>query len=366
LDCFFSASGVLEVVVIEKVKSLLEGAIEQHVFPGCTVGIMVNGKKLKRAFGRFTYDADAEMVTDDTVYDVASITKAVPVSCLALKLIENGEIAIDDRLIDLLPDYTGNYRQYITFRHLLTHTLDFGFRLSSFRHLTGDRLMEKILSAPLESAPGSVYSYANGTSILLGMAIERRMGMALDEAAQRTFFTPLGMQQTTFHPEKIDMNKVAPSEYDPWRKRMVRAEVHDESAFALHPTIVGSAGLFSTAADLLKFASMLVNDGSAYNRRFFKTETVALMHTNCCPVGGTLTGLGWELAQPAFMGKRCSAATFGKTGFTGCSMVVDPERKAAVVLLSNHVHPERQSDRLIINKVRGGLADIVFEAVTAG
>ena len=355
----------MEVVVIEKVASFLEEAIERRVFPGCTVGIIVKGKKWKRAFGRYSYDAGALPVTDDTVYDVASITKAVPVSCLALKLIEGNGIALDDRLIDILPEYTGGYRQYVTFRHLLTHTLDFGFRLSSFRHLTGDRLMEKLLSAPLQSPPGSVYSYANGTSILLGLAIERRMGMTIDEAAQRIFFSPLGMFHTTFHTGRLDAGVVAPTEYDPWRKRIVRAEVHDESAYALGPAIVGSAGLFSTAADLLKFASMLISKGLAHNRRFFRAETVERMHTDYCPVEGGRTGLGWELVQPSFMGMRCSEATFGKTGFTGCSMVIDPQRKSAVVLLSNHVHPQRTSDRSVINSVRAGLADIVFGTADA-
>jgi CubicO group peptidase (beta-lactamase class C family) len=356
----------MEADVIEKVRSFLENAIRQRVFPGCSVAIMVNGKKWKRAFGHYTYDADAQPVTDDTVYDVASITKAVPVSCLALTLIENGEIALDDRLIDILPEYSGGYRQYITFRHLLTHTLDFGFRLSSFRHLTGDRLMEKILSSPLQSPPGSVYSYANGTSILLGLAIERRMDMPLDEASQRTFFTPLGMFATTFHPDRIDRQRIAPTEYDAWRKRVVRAEVHDESTFALHPTIVGAAGLFSTASDLLRFAAMLLNRGNAYGRRFFKPETIERMHTNFSTADGMQTGLGWELGQKSFMGSRCDAATFGKTGFTGCSMVISPSHSAAVVLLSNHVHPHRNADRAVINSVRAGLADIVFDTAGTG
>jgi CubicO group peptidase (beta-lactamase class C family) len=349
--------------MIDQATVYLENAIKHRVFPGCSIGIIAFGKQWCRGLGKFTYDEGAAEVREDSVYDVASITKSVPLGCLAMMLIERGAIGPDDRLIDILPEFTGGYRASISIRHLLTHTLDFGFQLSAFRHLNGDELMKLILSAPLRSEPGRVFSYANATSILLGLVIERTAGLPLDKVADNLLFRPLGMERTTFFPEVFDAAEVAPTEYDSWRGRMVRAEVHDESAFALRPKAVGSAGLFSTAPDLLKIVAMLLAGGSYAGRNILSPETIAAMHSNGCPVAGACTGLGWELNQSSFMGKKCGSATFGKTGFTGCSMVIDPMRKAGMVLLSNHTFPERHNDRSLINDVRSGLADLVFTLV---
>jgi CubicO group peptidase (beta-lactamase class C family) len=185
--------------------------------------------------------------------------------------------------------------------------------------------------------------------------------MPLDVAADHYLFKPVAMRRTTFHPELIDKENIAPAEYDSWRRRIVCAEVHDESAFSLLPRVVGSAGLFSTSPDLLAFIAFLLHEGSFSDMTLFKAETVAAMHTNMLPASaGMTTGLGWELDQP-FMGKLRSGQTFGKTGFTGCSIVVDPTRKTGVVLLSNHIFPHRRNDRSIINEIRAELADIVFK-----
>ncbi|MBN1306856.1 MAG: beta-lactamase family protein [Chitinispirillaceae bacterium] len=350
--------------LVAKVSAYLEDAVNRRVFPGCSAGVIAGDCRWCGSFGKLTYEPASDSVSEETVYDVASITKSLPVSSLALTLIEKGVLNCDDRLIDTVPEFNGGYRQEITIRHLLTHTLDFGFRLSAFKHLSGSELLAKILSAPLRRAPGSTFSYANATSILLGLSVERLSGRPLDEAADGCFFKPLGMRRTTFHPERLAAGAVAPAEDDPWRGRVVCAEVHDESAFALRPRIVGSAGLFSTAPDLLKFAAMLIDKGTAGGKRFFLPETIGMMHSNALAAGGNgCTGYGWELAKRSFMGKRCGAATFGKTGFTGCSIVVDPGRKTAIVLLSNHTFPRRRRDRSLINEVRAGLADIVFEAV---
>lgn len=346
--------------MIDKITGFLENAIERHVFPGCSVAIIANKQRWCGSFGAYTYEPGSQRVLTDTIYDVASITKAVPVSSLALKLIGEGMTGMDKPLIDLVPEFTGGYRESITVRHLLTQTLDFGFRLSDLKHLGGEAVLNAILAAPMRSAPGEVYSYANATSILLGLFLERLTGVPLDEAAQFYLFGPLAMESTTFHPDRFDSAKIVPTEDDPWRGRVIRAEVHDESAFLLRPGIVGSAGLFSTASDLLSFAAMLLSGGTVKGKRLFSPDMLAMMHTDALPGRPDRTGYGWELNQPVFMGKLCSGTSFGKTGFTGCSMLIDPERAAAVVLLSNHTWPHRRKDRSIINGLRAGLADIVF------
>jgi CubicO group peptidase (beta-lactamase class C family) len=137
--------------------------------------------------------------------------------------------------------------------------------------------------------------------------------------------------------------------------------VHDESAWALRPMVVGSAGLFSSIIDLSKFMEMLVGNGLWKEKRIFEEETVLAMHTNQLPLEyKQYTGLGWELNQPQTMGVQSDQNVFGKTGFTGCSIAVSPLKRAGYILLSNYLYPKRRESRDEINSVRRSLAEIVL------
>ncbi|NLE02801.1 MAG: beta-lactamase family protein [Fibrobacter sp.] len=297
----------------------------------------------------------------ESIFDVASITKAVPVSSLALKLINDGVISEDELLIKYVPEYRGNFRDKIRIFHLLTQTLSFDFRLSDCKDLPGPQIMEAVLRAKLGVAPGERFFYANATSILLGLVIERCMNITIENAASEVFFKPLGMNRSFFNPSVEYLECIVPTEIDPWRGKLIKGEVHDESAWAMRPKTVGSAGLFSTAPDLLKFVAMLLNGGIHAGNQIFSTQIIQRMCTNQLPAEMMVqTGLGWELNQVTFMGERCSNSCFGKTGFTGCSITIDFEKKIAVVLLSNHVFPNRRKDRNEINRIRALLADAVF------
>ena len=345
------------------IHNYLKQCIEEEIFPGCVVGTVIKGQQEVIAAGHCTYDATSRKVSENTVYDVASITKAVPTSCLALKLIEEGRLTLSSRLIDFVPEFSGTFREQVRVEHLMTHTLEFDFRLSDKKELPPREILGSILKAHLRTPPGTAFCYTNATSILLGLVVERVSGMRLDNAAGHYFFGPLGMRSTTFFPETIDCSYIAPAEDDVWRGRVICGEVHDESAWALRPVIIaGSAGLFSTVPDVLKFLDMLLKKGCAVDgQRIFSPETIRLMSTNLLPPElGCRAAPGWELCQPDFMGNHCTASTFGKTGFTGCAIVADPPRAAGFVLLTNHTFPRRREDRSLINKVRSALAEMVF------
>jgi len=340
----------------------LDRCINERLFPGCCIGLLRSGERRIITRGRLTYDCSSPAVSERTVYDVASITKAIPTSSLALQLIGEEKIFLESRLIEFVPEFSGEFGELITIGHLLTQTLDFDFRLSDKKELPAPDLLGAILSANLRRPPSDSFSYANATSILLGMVVERVLGQRLDEAASERFFGPLGMTGTTFFPETFVGAAIAPTEDDPWRGRIVCGEVHDESAWALRKVLVaGSAGLFSTAGDLLRFSEMLLNDGEMGGIRFFPPKTMRLISSNMLPDSlGARTACGWELEQPVFMGSGCTPTTFGKTGFTGCAVVADPARRAALVFLTNHTFPKRRSDRNAINEVRRTLADLPF------
>jgi CubicO group peptidase (beta-lactamase class C family) len=133
----------------------LNACISRHVFPGCALAYSIAGQKHIITAGKLTYDPSSVPVTGETIYDVASITKAVPTSCLALALCEDGVWSPASRLIDFVPEFTGSFREDITIRHLLTHTIDFGLQLSAKKNLPPDALLETILTASLRTPPGT-------------------------------------------------------------------------------------------------------------------------------------------------------------------------------------------------------------------
>lgn len=347
---------------VNQIETRIERALDEQVFPGCVVGMVdSSGSRTVLPFGQYTFEPDAPEVREHTVYDIASITKAIPVSSLALQLLEQEKLHLSDRLIQYVPEFNNPDRESVLISHLLTHTLPFRFPLSSMKNQSPEAMLQAIFETPFKNRPGSVFTYSNATSILLGLVIERICGESIDVAADRAFFTPLHMKETTFHPLQIlERADIVPTEIDDWRGGVVQGEVHDESAWAL-PWAAGSAGLFSTVPDLLIFLNMLLNCGTWRGMRFFSEETVRAMSTNQISQIGSCTGLGWELNQQHNMGRCCSDRTIGKTGFTGCMCICDLDKGLGMVLLSNCTYPKRKPDKELINSVRRDIADLIFD-----
>jgi CubicO group peptidase (beta-lactamase class C family) len=352
-------------IPVDAIAKRIVKAVEEKIFPACAVGTVErNGGRTVVPFGHFTYDADSPPVRENSIFDVASVTKAIPVSCIALQLIEEGKLKLNDPVTSFVPEFAGEGKNAVTVFHLLTQTLDLLLpHLSSLRDVPPRELLTQILQAPLRSRPGTKFVYANATSILLGLVVERVSGRKLDELARERFFEPLGMSRTGFHPE----GEVIPTEVDE-RRGLIQGTVHDESAFVLSSIMTpGSAGLFSTAPDLLTFLEMLLREGEFSGRRYFKPETVTLMHTNQLANIGASHGLGWELNQRQYMGNICSDQAFGKTGFTGCVAMCDPVKGVGFVMLSNCTFPKRRAREEqvhFVNEVRRDVASIIFGDIT--
>lgn len=351
----------------EKIRTRILRAIKEKVFPGCAIGIVKrDGGKLVLPFGNFTYEGGSPAITENSIFDVASITKAIPTSSLALKLIAEGKLSLDDKLIDFIPEFRNRDRGEVLIRHLLTYTLDWDFHLSSFKNEPADRILERILTADFQTKPGEKLNYANSTSILLGMLVERVLGETLDTLGDKHFFEPLKMDRTTFWPlKRFDKKDIVPTENDGWRDEDIQGEVHDESAYVFMKAgrTVGSAGLFSTAPDLLDFLEMLLNEGKLNGKRYFSPQVINQVYANQLKDLGLYQGLGWELYQPGYMGQHCTEETFGKTGFTGCVVICDISKGVGMVMLSNTTYPKRkprQEHINLINEVRRDIADIIF------
>jgi CubicO group peptidase (beta-lactamase class C family) len=348
--------------MIEKISKRIKRAILEKVFPGCVVGfVSPHAEQRIAAFGRHTYDPSSPSMKEDSIFDVASITKAIPTSCLALQLIDKGELHPDDRLIDHVPEFSNSSREKVLIRHLLTQTLNYNFRLSALKDSGPDGILNAILTTEFPSEPGSTFFYTNATSILLGMVVEKLNKECLAVTAQREFFDPLAMKRTSFFLEQFSKQDIVPTEIDAWRGRLIQGEIHDESAFVLRQKMVaGSAGLFSTVPDIMRFLQMLLNNGVWQGRRYFSDNSMRQMQTNQIPGLELFAGLGWELFQKRYMGSFCSGRTIGKTGFTGCVCICDIPGQTAMVLLSNYSFPARKPDMQEIDSVRRDIADIIF------
>ncbi|HTR19200.1 MAG TPA: serine hydrolase domain-containing protein [Candidatus Paceibacterota bacterium] len=326
----------------EKISTWARQAIEERVFPGCVIGIVrKNGEREVLPFGRFTYENDSPKVAEDSIYDLASVTKSIPVASLTAMFVAEGRLSFDDKVKKHLPELRNDFGA--TIEDLLRYRVH-GPRMSALRYPTFEQVRTHIFEHGFDAPPGKS-DYTNLPAFLLGIVLERVGGEILPALAHKYFFGPLEMNDTTFFPH--DIASIAPTELVEGKE--IRGIVHDESArmFAQKRRAVGHAGLFATAPDLLNFLEALLQG---------KFPAV---------VDAAEKGLGWQLYQQWFMG-HCGAKTFGKTGFTGTSVVVDREKRTGLVILSNRTYPKRPPDAASINSAinsfRAEVADIVFSS----
>ncbi|HEY9420273.1 MAG TPA: serine hydrolase, partial [Thermoanaerobaculia bacterium] len=339
------------------VDRLLESYQERGAFPGGVLAVGYKGALVHlHPFGAVSYDPDAPPVTARTLYDLASLTKVVATTTMAMILVDEGRLDLDRPVREFLPGFQGPDKEAITVRHLLTHSSGLPAVAPLFKEIQGqEAYLERVQAMDLEYPPGSRSTYSDLGVILLGEILERVAGQPLEAFTRERIFEPLGMRDTLFRPPAQLRPRIAPTEQDPWRGRRVQGEVHDENAFAMGG-VAPHAGLFGTASDLARFAQMML-DGGIVSR-----ETIALF-TRRAAIPGSDRALGWDTksAQGSSAGTLFSANSFGHTGFTGTSMWIDPERQLYVILLTNRVHPTRENN--LIREVRPAVADAVVRAL---
>jgi beta-glucosidase-like glycosyl hydrolase/uncharacterized protein YbbC (DUF1343 family) len=349
---------------LDDVDRLLDGFVEEGAFPGGVLAVGHRGALVHlHPFGRLAYDDDGPPVREDTIYDLASLTKVVATTTMAMILVDEGRLDLDERVQDFLPLFQGPGKDEVTVRQLLTHSSGVDWWAPLFKELEGpEAYLERIQAMELAYEPGTKYKYSDLGMILLGEILARVAGRPLDDFVRARVFEPLQMTDTLYRPGADLLQRIAPTERDEWRGRMVRGEVHDENAFALGG-IAPHAGLFSTAGDLSRFAQMLLNGGVLEHHRIVSRGTVELF-TRKAVEGESTRALGWDTKSPekSTAGSYFSPRSFGHTGFTGTSIWVDPDRELFVILLTNRVHPTR--DNQLIRKARPAVADAVVNALT--
>tara|TARA_Y100000590_G_scaffold428492_1_gene539882 strand:- start:2939 stop:5701 length:2763 start_codon:yes stop_codon:yes gene_type:complete len=344
--------------------AVLEQAIEDTIFPGASALVLSNGKLAwTYQTGRHTYDTDAPKVSATTIYDLASLTKVVATTAVTMKLVAQKKLPLDEPVKHFIPQFMGGGKELVTVRHLLTHSAG----LTPFDEYplgtTAEGIMKDIVERPLIYEPGTAYQYSDFGPILTAKICELVSGKSFEDLASSYIFKPLGMSNTFFNPDSSVLSRLAPTEIDRrYQRGLVHGVVHDERAWQLGGT-AGHAGLFSTAEDLAAYGQMMIDSGFFGGRRYFSRTIIEEFTRKQEMPSGSGRAIGWDTpaAVNSSAGDYFSDGSFGHTGFTGTSMWIDPNRRIAVILLTNRVHPKRERGGM--TQVRQEFHNMVMEAL---
>lgn len=353
---------------------ILHRAVEQRVFPGASAAIAHRRRLIARkAFGQFTYERASPAVVPETLFDLASLTKILATTAMAMILYERGLLDLDAPAAAIVPEFVSEAekderRREVTIRMLLAHSSGLpAYEKLFLKAGSRDDLLEAVFKMRLTADPGSRAEYSDIGFILLGAALERVAGESLDRFGRREIFAPLGMAQTTFNPP-MEMRPQIPPAADErpgksasgrseFRQRIIQGEVQDENASMLGG-VAGHAGVFSTAEDVARFAHAMLHAEDSVVR----ADTVSLFTRRAAHPAGTSRALGWDTPSgPSQSGKYFGPASFGHLGHTGTSLWIDPERQVSITLLTNRTWPDCSNQA--IKQVRPQFHDAVIEAL---
>jgi CubicO group peptidase (beta-lactamase class C family) len=359
--------------------SILQQAIPQQAFPAASVAITHRGNLVAlKALGNFKYEAlsgEAKasatntLVTPSTLFDLASLTKVVATTPMAMLLYERGVLDLDAPVSAIIPEFLPDAakdprRNEITLRMLLAHNSGLpAYEKLFLKARTRAELFAAAFATPLAAAPATIANYSDIGFIILGIALERLADESLNRFCQREIFAPLAMTNTTFNPPKEIRSQIPPTaDYQPFRPQIIQGEVQDENAFVLKG-VAGHAGLFSTAEDVAGFAqAMLAQVMLNQGRPIFRPETVSLFTRRESAPPGTTRALGWDTpSNPSQSGRYFAPTSYGHLGYTGTSLWIDPTRQLSITLLTNRTWPD--SSNQAIKQVRPAFHDAVIEAL---
>jgi uncharacterized protein YbbC (DUF1343 family)/CubicO group peptidase (beta-lactamase class C family) len=333
------------------VDAVIQQAIAERTIPGAVLVVGHNGRVIyRKAYGARALEPRREVMTLDTIFDVASLTKVIVTSTAVMQLVEQGKVRLNDPVVKYLPEFAPNGKDEITVRQLLTHYSGLEPDLELKSAWSGKQTAYGMAWAETpQDPPGSKFSYSDINFIVLGEIVERVSGETLDEYATRHIFAPLKMLHTRFVPPLAAragwIQKIAPTQYDE-NDHMLRGVVHDPTARRMGG-VAGHAGLFSTGDDLAKFAQALLNGGGG----ILSALSVEKMTTpEQPPSSPVLRGFGWDIDSPfsSNRGDLLPVGSYGHTGFTGTSMWIDPTTQTYIILLTNAVHPRGQSNAIAL------------------
>jgi len=342
---------------------VLEEAIAARAFPAASVAVTYQGNLVAlHTFGCLTYEANSPQLSPETLFDLASVTKVVATTAMAMVLYQRGLVDLEMPLTSIVGEFAGEdpRRDEVTLRMLLAHSSGLpAYEKLFLRAKTRDELLSAAFTTPLARDPGEHSSYSDIGFIILGVALERLVDETLDRFCQREVFGPLGMNRTTFNPAPELHASIPPTADDrTFRQRIIQGEVQDENASVMGGA-APHAGLFATAGDLAIFAHALLRGGSPVLR----PESLSLFTKRVSAPEGSSRALGWDTpSSPSQSGKYFSPNSYGHLGYTGTSLWIDPDRQLSITLLTNRTWPDCENK--LIQKIRPLFHDRVVETLS--
>jgi CubicO group peptidase (beta-lactamase class C family) len=292
--CARAERNVFRAEKLVEMDEAVRSAVAQKQCPGGVLWAEHEGVSYHKAYGNRTLVPTVEPMTEDTIFDAASLTKVVACTPSVMMLIERGQVKLDAPVQTYIPEFTGGGKEEVTVRHLMTHTSGLRPDIETRTDWKGDQAaIAKACEEKLQAKPGTVLRYSDINFFLLGEIVQRVSKMPLEEFVQKEVYRPLGMVDSGYLPPKSKLKRIAPTEVVkgvPWR-----GVVHDPTARHMGG-VAGHAGLFITASDLARYARMLLNEGTYKGKRIFKPETVRLMTSVQTPPSiSSRRGLGWDI-----------------------------------------------------------------------
>lgn len=356
-------------VLLDAKLSELDAEINEAIAEGkCPGGVLWFQHKTsvyRQTYGNRAVLPQMEPMTEDTVFDMASLTKVVATAPAILKLIETGKLQLDAAVTNYIPEFVGEGKEAITVRHLLTHTSGLRPGLGRRPEWSGvAKAIEFACGEKLRTSPGSKFIYSDINYILLGEIVHRTSGKDLHEFTREQIYRPLQMMNSGFLPPEHARDRIAPTE----KLRdgtILRGVVHDPTSRRMGG-IAGHAGLFSSAADLSRYARMLLNFGELDGVRIFAKESVKLMTSLQSPNEvREARSIGWDI-DTGYSGPRGQlfpGGSFGHTGWTGTSLWIDPYSHSFVIFLSNRNHP---TEKGTVVQLRKRISTLAAESIPNG
>ena len=377
---------------LAKLNSTINFWIADSAFPGAELLVARNGLVVfDKAFGTYDYSPVSQVVSQNTMYDLASLTKVTATTQAAMKLYGEGKLDLDAPVAKYIPQFAQNGKENVTVRNLMVHDSglppdppDYLWNTSAIPKVQLERLLknpwnfvnpdsfgtnfdaahqamwDSLYATPLVYPTGTKMVYSDINFLILGKIIEKITGMPLAEYVEKNFYEPLGMTHTMYTPPPALKDMCAPTEFDSADGQLIQGFVHDENSRSLGGA-VGHAGLFSTASNLGTLIQMMMNGGVYDGRRYLDDSVIALFTRKQSDL--STRALGWDTKAPrhSSAGDLFSSNSWGHLGFTGTSIWVDPVRKLFVVFLTNRVCPTRKDYK--IGRVRPIVHNQVIEAL---
>ena len=383
----------------KKIDDIAQNGIAQKAYPGCRILLYHENKIIyNKAFGTFSY-LDSTSVTQNTIYDIASITKIAATTLAIMKLYDEGKIDVKDRLSDYLTYLKNTNKESLTIAEVMTHTGglqawipfywstllpnkllnpaiynnhqsdDFPVQVCKDLYIKRgykDTIFNQVIQSKLR--PDKNYLYSDLGFYLLADLIKIVSGKSLDKYLQDVFYTPMGLSQILFNPlERFSLNEIPPTENDTiFRKQLIQGFVHDQGA-AMLGGVSGHAGLFASANDLLAIAKLFLHDGMYNGQQYISKKTVNYFTSYYFRQGNCRRGLGFDKPSRGDVANPCSKSaseqSYGHSGFTGTFIWIDPKYDLIYIFLSNRINPDAENRKITQMNIRSGIQDVAYQYV---